>query len=547
MSPRRTLLRARLLLASRRLEEAASAAAQAAECPVLAPAALVLLGRARHAQGRRADALAALRCAAEAGSGRGVWELLRCGGRASLPVPQPGVYAPAHYASFVAAHPTPAPPSAAPLQFAILLDGSTEERDATLTSLNRQSHAAWSLGEPSDEQVRLSLPAGAQLDPHALAWLAWALHETGASEVRADHDHFLASDGQRDAPVFLPQSDFLWLDGPSSVARLIARRANGTRRIAHVPLVLMTLPEQTSPPATSVLPDGDPQPLSVVIPTRDNPAMLGEAIDSLLAQASRPDLIEVVVVDNDSRTHAARSYLAELAQHPQIRIEPFPEAFNWCRANNLGARRARGDALLFVNDDTLMLTSGWDRILRGLLDDPRLGVIGSRLLYPNGRIQHGGFVMAMDNGPQHEGRWCDGADPGPSGRWQAVRLAPAVTGAFMALSRARFDTLGGFDEQAFAIDFADLDICLRARASGAAVAYCGAITLTHYESVSRGLNLSRAQRRRAAQERARFQARWGDLAHQDPWYHPAWVRTGCSYDGLKPLTLESICEHIKGN
>lgn len=327
------------------------------------------------------------------------------------------------------------------------------------------------------------------------------------------------------------------------MGRLTATAVDGTGPVAHVPLVLMTVPGCTDANDLPV-PDADPFSLSIIIPTRDNPDLLREALDTLLATADMPEMIEIIIVDNDSRAPSTRQLFSELASRPAIKIIPFPEAFNWSRANNLGASHASGDALLFLNDDTAMRTHGWDRILAALLHDPETGIIGARMLYPDDTMQHGGFVFGMDNGPQHEGRWMPGDCAGPSGRWLATRQAPAITGAFMAMRAVTFLAAGQFDETSFSIDFADVDLCLRLRSLGLAVVYCGAITLLHHESVSRGLNLSRRQRKRMRQEHARLRQRWGSAVERDPGYHPAWTRTGCSYDGLRRLTLYDIMEHV---
>lgn len=530
-------LSARVLRAARRSDEAVAAGRRALALHPDSAQVLLELGRALRQAGQREQAIATLADAARLGARGADAELRRYAARAALPVPDPGVYARSDYAAYAAAcHPISPPPAKPAAFFNLQLE---EGRDwaATLASLTRQTYPHWQLvGEvPPDRSATLRpysimLPAGAVLDPHCLAWLNHAIAETGADIVRADHDHF-RSDGERCDPVLLPpQPDLLWTEGAHSIVRLAACAKDGASTIHHLPLVLMTLPHGTARAACAET--ANPGTLSVIIPTRDNPALLAAAITSLRTTASRPDLIEPVIVDNGSRTNEALAYLEQLRCQPGVKVIRFDEPFNWSRANNLGAAAASGHALLFLNDDTEMQTAGWDRILAALLARDKVGLVGARMTYPDGTIQHGGFVFGMDNGPQHEGRWMDGADHGPAGRWIATRQAAGVTGAFMAMRVADFCALGPFDEAAFAVDFADLDLCLRVRESGRAVIYCGAITLTHHESVSRGLNIGRRKRRRMRREWQRFKARWRNLALQDPWYHPAWSRAGASYDGL---------------
>lgn len=559
------LLHGTVLRLAREPEAAAAACRRALALRPGSAAALFALGRCLRQAGARAPAIAALRQAAEAGSAAAARELCRYGARAALPVAEPGVHARDHYAAFVAANPVPPPPAPAPAAAALpvlfaITGHNGALHPATRASLAAQTYPGWHLaGDRVPEGCAalpvyaIDLPPGATLDPQALGWLAHAAAATGSAVIRADHDHRDPATGARGDPVFLPQPDLLWTEGPGRIVRLEAVRrgpadaataAASPATITHVPLVLMSLPAG-APPDPQPLPDAEPWRLSIVIPTRDNPAMLAVAVERLLATAARPDLLEFVIVDNGSRLPASHALFAQLERAGQTRIVAFDAPFNWSRANNLGAAAASGEALLFINDDTEMATPGWDRILAGLFARPEIGVSGVRMVYPDGTIQHAGLVFGMDNGPQHEGRWMAGSDPGPVARWTALRQAVAVTGAFMAMRTAEFEAIGGFDDVRYAVDFADIDLCMRLRRAGKAVAYCGAISLTHHESVSRGLNLGRAKRRRMRQERATLDRLWGTAAATDPGYHPVWLRTGCSYDGLAARDAAAVAQAIR--
>lgn len=532
-------LHGRALRAARRSDEAVAAARKALAARPDDPGLLFELGRCLRQAGKRTEAIATLSRAAALGSQAAERELCRYAARHALPHRAGGIFAREDYGAFVAAWPPPSPPRTAPCAlFRVSLAGNEAERAGTMESLRRQSHTAWHLaGQAPEPQWSglaawdLPLPAGAELAGECLAWLDHAIAATGCGEVRADHDHRDKA-GSRCNPVFLPpEPDILWTEAAGSPVRLGARRPGAAGPVCHVPLILMTLPLPTGEPGQPLV-LGEPRTLSVIIPSRDNPEMLAAAIASLRQTAAQPGRIELVIVDNGSRTSPARELLDQLGRQEGVMIVSFDEPFNWSRASNLGAAVATGERLLFLNDDTVMQTRHWDRILSGLFERPEVGLIGARMVYPDGTIQHGGFVFGMDNGPQHEGRWMAGDDAGPGGRWTAIRQAAAVTGAFMAIRAGDFADLGGFDEQAFAIDFADLDLCLKVRSAGRAVAYCGAISLMHHESVSRGLNIARSKRRRMSAEKHRFEARWGKAASDDPWYHPVWSRKGASYDGM---------------
>lgn len=534
---------ARVLRAGRRSDEAIEASRRALGLDPNNARLMLELGQALRQAGQRAEAIATLAQASSMGAKAAAAELRRYAASSALPEPDAGIHARSAYAAYAYSCRPPDPPPTTPAALFSLHVLGAGGRVATLESLERQTYPHWTIdGQPPAHYTQaplrnfaVDIPAGAILDPNCLAWLNHAIAGGGAGTVRADHDHY-RQDGERCDPVFLPpQPDLLWTEGPGSIVRLAARAQDGKGGICHVPFVLMTLPFTPAEPITPA--EAEPLPISVIIPSRDNPELLATAIATLRATATRSDLIELIVVDNASTTTEALALHARLRSQAGTKVVSFDEPFNWSRANNLGAVAASGEVLLFLNDDTAMLTPGWDRILAALFERREVGLVGVRMTYPDGTIQHAGFVFGMDNGPQHEGRWMAGDDCGPGGRWTAIRQAAGVTGAFMAIRAADFHGLGRYDDAALAVDFADLDLCLRVRAAGKAVVYCGAISLTHHESVSRGLNLGRRKRRRIRTEWRRFRARWGNLAIVDPWYHPVWARSGASYDALVHWTM----------
>ncbi len=546
---------------SERYEESINRFAQASRLRPASPRAYLALGRAYRGAGRRAEAIAALKEASSLGATRAAgMQLCRYGARDAAPNTQPHIHALADYPAFAALlADLKAPEASSAPTFHVHVathPGCPEAIETTMNSLRTQRYPHWTASvtdRPSHGAVapgawELMIEAGTELHPEALGWIAWAASATEADVIYSDHDQFVPDiNGARvrGAPILYPMADRIWFSQPGCGPRLKAQRSPGAtaRRLTHIPLVLATMPrnpQEPLQPATAP----NRQRISVIIPSRDNPALLERCVETLLAMAARPDRIELVIVDNGSVRPETIALLDQLAVRPRTHVVPFAAPFNWSRANNLGAAAAGGDHLLFLNDDTEMLTPAWDDILAGLLNAPLNGVVGARMIYPDGTIQHGGFVFGMDDGPQHEGRWMPSVYDGPAGRWAATRQAAAVTGAFIATRRDLFEETGGFDEAHLAIDFADLDMCLRARAMGKAVIYAGAITALHHESVSRGFNRSRAKRRRVKRELDIFLARWGGAAIDDPGYNPLWAREGCSFDGYIVPKMADICHHI---
>ncbi len=177
------------------------------------------------------------------------------------------------------------------------------------------------------------------------------------------------------------------------------------------------------------------------------------------------------------------------------------------------------DFLLLLNDDVAPNVPDWLDLMLAHMQDSRVGIVGARLLYGNGMVQHEGVILGLADLCEHAGRLRDGADPGPHGIGVVCRQVSAVTAACMLVRASLFRDLGGFDE-GFAIALNDVDFCLRARRAGWRIVYCAEAVLTHYESLSLGRHYEGA---RAALERIevrRLRDRWAAEISADPFYNP---------------------------
>jgi O-antigen biosynthesis protein len=219
--------------------------------------------------------------------------------------------------------------------------------------------------------------------------------------------------------------------------------------------------------------------VSVIIPTAGSGGLIRKCLASLRATTAKGAL-EFVILDNvpasDKKT---KSWLRRQAD----KIVEMPPPFNWSRFNNAGARAATGQYLLFLNDDVEALQPGWLEALLEQAQQPATGVVGARLLYPDGKVQHSGQYLAETHA-RHTFRFLDSADHGPFGLARVAREMSAVTGACQMVRRDVFDRLGGFDEAHDVINN-DLDFCLRAQARGYAVIFTPHAELLHHELASR--------------------------------------------------------------
>lgn len=247
----------------------------------------------------------------------------------------------------------------------------------------------------------------------------------------------------------------------------------------------------------------DPR-VSIVIPVF-NRCDLTVACLTALAEHTPADLYEVVVVDNAS-TDATPDVLAALEGDVTVVTNETNRGF--AVACNQGADRARGDIVLFLNNDTEVRPGWLDALLSALDHDKRIGAAGARLLFPDGTIQHAGMLLVerTDLGGLYEGVHRHVGKPAdwPEALEPADMLA--VTGAVLAVRAAAFTAVGGFDDGYWNC-FEDVDLCLKLGEAGWTVRYVPDAVIVHHESASGAERFTGVQagvRRFAERWRGRF-------------------------------------------
>jgi GT2 family glycosyltransferase len=249
--------------------------------------------------------------------------------------------------------------------------------------------------------------------------------------------------------------------------------------------------------------------VTIIIPTRDRATALKRCLDTV-RQRTTYGAYRVLIVDNGSRQGETLALL-EQCGHTVI---PCDEPFNYARLNNVGAERAEGDYLLFLNDDVEVITPGWIEALLEQAHREDVAAVGAKLLYPSGEIQHAGIFIDADRVPKHAHVGLRSSEHGFGNMADTVMEVPAVTGACLMIRRQRLSDLGGFDET-LPVVYNDIDLCLRARQRGFRNIYTPFAQLYHHEGVS---SVSADPRRHGDWQR--FSARWrrGDALAADAVY-----------------------------
>jgi glycosyltransferase involved in cell wall biosynthesis len=262
------------------------------------------------------------------------------------------------------------------------------------------------------------------------------------------------------------------------------------------------------------------QPLiSILIPSKNNGAVLKACIDSIFERTTyRP--FEIVVINNGSTDAATLDYLSGLQKRESIRVLDCNVPFNYSEINNAGVRFSRGELLVFLNDDTEVLSADWLEYMGGYTQLPHVGAVGAKLLYPGTRtVQHSG-VLNLTNGPCHAFARIDARAPGYFARNMLEHDWLAVTGACLMIERKKFDAAGGFDED-LAVAYNDIALCLSLVEHGFYQVVCPGIELIHHESFSRGKDgLDRARMARGDRERIIMFGKHPGFFDRDPFHNP---------------------------
>ncbi len=267
--------------------------------------------------------------------------------------------------------------------------------------------------------------------------------------------------------------------------------------------------------------------VSLIIPTAGRPRTAGGKTIDLLAQAIRSvvdktayEHVELVLVLSGDQTTGTLPETTERAlagtRHRVVRLERLG-LFNFSASINAGAAAAGGEHLLLFNDDLEVISPEWLSAMLEYSQDPDVGAVGPKLLYPDGRLQHVGIVLGVAGVAAHAFHQHSGVSPGYGGSAMMVRNYSAVTGACLMTRTAVFQEVGGFDER-LPTDFNDVDYCLRLRSAGYRVVYTPWAQLYHHESASFGV------RQHDLGELSEMRRRWAAVIDNDPYYNPHLTR-----------------------
>jgi GT2 family glycosyltransferase len=263
--------------------------------------------------------------------------------------------------------------------------------------------------------------------------------------------------------------------------------------------------------------------VSIIIPTKDQLPILQRCVESLLEKTAYGNY-ELLIVDNNSETPEALAWFegVEALGDSKVRILRYPHPFNYSAINNMAAREARGEYLVLLNNDTAIISEHWlDELLNHALR-PEVGIVGAKLLYLDGRIQHAGVLLGL-RGPAEHPFIGDPMDaPGYMQRLQVDQNYSAVTGACLMIRKSIYEEVGGLEEQQFKVSYNDVDLCLKVREAGYLIVWTPHSVVMHEGSVSQKRidpKAAETKYKRFVDEQDAMYEKWLPALANDPAYN----------------------------
>ncbi len=221
---------------------------------------------------------------------------------------------------------------------------------------------------------------------------------------------------------------------------------------------------------------------SIIIPFKDQVEVTKTCIDSILNKTDYNNY-EIILINNNSSENKTFEFINEYSTHPQIKILNYDKPFNWSKINNFGSEVSSGDVLIFLNNDTEVISSDWMKLLIGDALQNNVGVVGAKLFYPDYTIQHAGVVIGLNSLASHlfAGNH-ENEIPELYNKYR--RNVSSVTGACLTITKKLFESIGKFNER-FEVSFSDIEICLRLLEKGFNNIYNPNVKLFHHEMKTR--------------------------------------------------------------
>lgn len=252
--------------------------------------------------------------------------------------------------------------------------------------------------------------------------------------------------------------------------------------------------------------------VSIIIPTKDMVSFLQKNLKSI-EEKTEYNNYEIIIIDNQSIKKETHAFFSTVSKKDNINVIKYKDEYNFSKINNFAVSQAKGIHILFLNNDTEVISPGWMTSMLEHSMREEVGAVGAKLVYPDNTIQHAGTILGLGGVAAHSHKNFSVNSNGYFGSLNTIRNYSAVTAACMMTRKRVFEEVGGFNEKDLPVAFNDVDLCLRMREKGYLIVYTPYAVLYHYESKSRGYDLN-------PNEILFMKNKWNKILPSDPYYNP---------------------------
>jgi len=280
--------------------------------------------------------------------------------------------------------------------------------------------------------------------------------------------------------------------------------------------------------------------VSIIIPSRENKELLTTCINTILKLTTYENY-EIVIIENNSEKQETLKMYKELKENKKIKVLTYPEKeFNYSAIINYGVKNCDGEYVLQLNNDTKLISKDWLETFIGYAQNKEIGAIGARLYYEDMSIQHAGIAYGIGGTAGNLLVNLTYGKHGYFGREAATRNVSAVTGACLFARREIYEEVGYMDD-GLPVAFNDVDFCLKIIEKGYRILYNPHVEMIHYESKTRGYEMTEEKEKRFKEESDKFKEKWKDLLNKpDPYYNINFSKEHCDFriDDIIDKTLK---------
>lgn len=224
--------------------------------------------------------------------------------------------------------------------------------------------------------------------------------------------------------------------------------------------------------------------VSIIIPNMDHVDDLDRCVKAILNKTTYNNY-EILIVENNSKEKETFDYYEEIIKKDNIRVIYWDKEFNYSAINNFGVKNCQGEYIIFLNNDTEVISENWLEVMLGNCQRKEVGIVGAKLYFQDDTIQHAGVVIGLGGFAGHVLVGEDRESLGYCAKALIQQDYSAVTAACLMISKSLFYKVGGFEEK-LTVAFNDVDLCLKVGKENRLVVFEPNVELYHYESKSRG-------------------------------------------------------------